>query len=753
MGKEHNLLEAARSGNTEYIKHYISKLKHSTHHKSSKKSKSVRSTHSHSSRISSSVLSPRGIALNCRDQNGESLLHLATVNNHKTVVTLLINGGAHVNALDNQGCLPLHFAAWTGNAEICRALLVPLTINDVNRQNKAGDTSLHIASQYGHVAVVKLLLQHDANPMIRNVRGESSLDLACFYGRLETVSLLIREQPALVHQFQLSHSPLHLAARNGQKDVVKKLLQCNYNINTKTKCGSALHEAATYGKVSVMKLLLQSGIDKSIKDKNNQTVEELLKSQCNSAANNLLLILSGRENPYHSLNPEAGNPPKQSLCKHGKPLASSSTHHRRIRERSSSGQVSDGSSSSTTPPMTRSTNINGGEYKSCGKTTACHHHTVACYHQRRGHQSSSSNLQGVCSGHQGTHYPAPSVPPTLPNSAPSQSNGNHKSQCRRCKCQHSKQSNENNIESSKQGLQVKDVQFARHKSCSEVVQSSYRTSSESSSAFSVKNAINTASFDTGRTRHKSCAAQLVSTDGDYIRLSDTISCSLPDKATDHHLYNSICMELVSTDHVYNKMDRLSSSSLEEESLYDKVPKPCPIPIADQWNLVEGPPLSPSVFSNQSSTNGLYESKDSVYESHGSLSPEPDAMSSRGYLGHIYVNLTNYRSTPDLNRIHGEAPKKPPRTPDTHLIQNECIKSKDYACLHISSKSHENIASNIISPVQSERSSNRLVFSVPPNKSEGHFIFPATSSSSSHDYENMTAIMDQLKTKHPPKVKV
>jgi len=51
MGKEHNLLEAARSGNTEYIKHYISKLKHSTHHKSSKKSKSVRSTHSHSSRI------------------------------------------------------------------------------------------------------------------------------------------------------------------------------------------------------------------------------------------------------------------------------------------------------------------------------------------------------------------------------------------------------------------------------------------------------------------------------------------------------------------------------------------------------------------------------------------------------------------------------------------------------------------------------------------------------------------------------
>lgn len=77
------------------------------------------------------------------------------------------------------------------------------------------------------------ILQYQANPMIRNVRGESSLDLASFYGRLETVTLLINEQPALLQQIQLSHSPLHLAARNGQKDVARKLLQSGYNINAK----------------------------------------------------------------------------------------------------------------------------------------------------------------------------------------------------------------------------------------------------------------------------------------------------------------------------------------------------------------------------------------------------------------------------------------------------------------------------------------------------------------------------------------
>lgn len=75
------------------------------------------------------------------------------------------------------------------------------------------------------------LFQNEANSMIRNVRGESTLDLASFYGRLETVSLLINEQPALLQQMQHSHSPLHLAARNGQKDVVRKLIQAGYNIN------------------------------------------------------------------------------------------------------------------------------------------------------------------------------------------------------------------------------------------------------------------------------------------------------------------------------------------------------------------------------------------------------------------------------------------------------------------------------------------------------------------------------------------
>lgn len=49
-------------------------------------------------------------------------------------MTLLMNGGAHGNVRDNQGCLALHLAAWTGNVDICKTLLLSSTSSDVNAQ-------------------------------------------------------------------------------------------------------------------------------------------------------------------------------------------------------------------------------------------------------------------------------------------------------------------------------------------------------------------------------------------------------------------------------------------------------------------------------------------------------------------------------------------------------------------------------------------------------------------------------------------
>lgn len=88
------------------------------------------------------------------------------------------------------------------------------------------ETPLHCAAQYGHGAVVSLLLENGCDAGIRNAREESALDLAAQYGRLETVERLVRTHPELLAPYSsrtsapftiFQNTPLHLASRNGHR--------------------------------------------------------------------------------------------------------------------------------------------------------------------------------------------------------------------------------------------------------------------------------------------------------------------------------------------------------------------------------------------------------------------------------------------------------------------------------------------------------------------------------------------------------
>lgn len=146
------------------------------------------------------------------------------------------------------------------------------------QQNKDNETALHFAAQYGHTAVVSLLLKYGADPNYRNVRDETPLDLAAQYGRLETVEQLLETHPELVETYRnqpqgpgraaLKTSPLHAASRNGHRAVVDALLAAGFPVNTLTQTGTALHEASLCGKVDVVRRLLEAGISVSLRNAN-----------------------------------------------------------------------------------------------------------------------------------------------------------------------------------------------------------------------------------------------------------------------------------------------------------------------------------------------------------------------------------------------------------------------------------------------------------------------------------------------------
>ncbi|XP_072327655.1 ankyrin repeat and sterile alpha motif domain-containing protein 1B isoform X10 [Scyliorhinus torazame] len=278
MGKEQELLEAARIGNVAVVEKLLTGKRGllGSGPSSIPLSSLLRKRFLHSKLSPTSIW--RGPNVNCTDTSGYTALHHAALNGHKDVVLKLLQYEASTNVADNKGCLPLHLAAWKGDMDIVKILIHHGPSHSrVNEQNNENETALHCAAQYGHSDVVALLLEELTDPTIRNNKLETPLDLAALYGRLQVVKMLINAHPNLKSCNTKKHTPLHLAARNGHKAVVQVLLEAGMEVNCQTEKGSALHEAALFGKLDVVRILLEAGIDASIKDTQEWTALDILK--------------------------------------------------------------------------------------------------------------------------------------------------------------------------------------------------------------------------------------------------------------------------------------------------------------------------------------------------------------------------------------------------------------------------------------------------------------------------------------------
>ena len=119
-------------------------------------------------------------------------LHLvARHSSNPEVITVLMKGGADVNAKGVGGFTPLHFAALAnGTAEIASTLLAAGA--DVNARLDGGDTPLHMAAMLRHKnpELILVLLSSGAEANIKNEIGRTPLDVASRNRALEGTKAL-----------------------------------------------------------------------------------------------------------------------------------------------------------------------------------------------------------------------------------------------------------------------------------------------------------------------------------------------------------------------------------------------------------------------------------------------------------------------------------------------------------------------------------------------------------------------------------
>ncbi|KAM9429344.1 ankyrin repeat and SAM domain-containing protein 1A-like [Salvelinus alpinus] len=341
MGKEQELLEAARTGNLAAVEKLLSGKRQSTGSGSGSSGtggSSNSSGHNASHPLSSLLSIWRGPNVNCVDSTGYTPLHHAALNGHSEVVESLLRNEALTNIADNKGCYPLHLAAWKGDQRIVRLLIHqgpshpklneqsssvehkelkrcgPFDLH-INAKNNDNETPLHCAAQYGHTQVVHLLLEELTDPTMRNNKFETPLDLAALYGRLEVVKLLLTAHPNLLSCNTKKHTPLHLASRNGHLAVVEVLLDAGMDINYETEKGSALHEASLFGKTDVVQKLLREGVNVNMVDNKGLTALDTVREMPSQTSRQIAALILGHMSgnpPVLDLPPPPLPPPNES---------------------------------------------------------------------------------------------------------------------------------------------------------------------------------------------------------------------------------------------------------------------------------------------------------------------------------------------------------------------------------------------------------------------------------------------------------
>ena len=182
-----------------------------------------------------------------------------------SIIKFLLKHNANVNAKDDFGSTPLHYAAMRGNVAAVQHLLNRKEIN-LEAKDGAMMTAMHIASSHGSLDVCKLLLSAGCEMNSYGHNKMSALHFAATEGHLEIAKLLVQKAEnsdsvadiaTVVHDQDIA---LHLAVENGHLDMVNFFIEQGANVNfVRGNFVSLLHTASRYGQLDIVRILVQSG--------------------------------------------------------------------------------------------------------------------------------------------------------------------------------------------------------------------------------------------------------------------------------------------------------------------------------------------------------------------------------------------------------------------------------------------------------------------------------------------------------------
>jgi ankyrin repeat protein len=188
-------------------------------------------------------------------------------------IAAAVAAGAHLRAIDSNGCNGVWNAARYGHVDSLNALLRAGV--EVNKCSNQGASPLYFAAANGHTACIALLLSFGGNVNMCNNNGSSPIFTAAASG----YDNIVKQLAAAGGDVNLCHSngasPVFAASEHGYAECILQLVSFGGDINKCKNDGiSPICIAAHNGHASCVALLLSFGANphdvKSVRDSARQ---------------------------------------------------------------------------------------------------------------------------------------------------------------------------------------------------------------------------------------------------------------------------------------------------------------------------------------------------------------------------------------------------------------------------------------------------------------------------------------------------
>lgn len=159
----------------------------------------------------------------------------------------------------------LHAAAQSGDLDEVAAIIKRLPPGELTPMKHCSPNPFALALEYGHTAVARLLLAHGAG--VDNEYAETPLHYAARWGNKDIVELLLAGGADVNARDKNGWTPLHWAPEKAGTDVVELLLAHGAEVNAKNSSGlTPLHRALERNRKDLVRLLLTNGADANARD-------------------------------------------------------------------------------------------------------------------------------------------------------------------------------------------------------------------------------------------------------------------------------------------------------------------------------------------------------------------------------------------------------------------------------------------------------------------------------------------------------